>query len=227
MGNGMLYEVPRFQRDYSWELQQLEELWEDIQSIVDKTEKSHYMGYLVFQQGNNANHFRVIDGQQRLSTLSLIVVSAMRLLKERGESERLEVLQKNFIESKDLVSLKNRGKITLNRNNNKYYKSLCAIDREPITRGLKSSENLMRKCLAFFIEKFKEYDSPEKISECIRVMADDLYFTIINVNDDLNAYKVFETLNARGVQLSSPDLLKNYLFFRDRSKRRCTRSRVG
>ena len=212
MGNGMLYEVPRFQRDYSWERPQWEELWEDIQSIVEKEEKSHYMGYLVFQQGDDSYRFRVIDGQQRLTTLSLIVVSAMRLLKKKGESERLELLQKSFIESKDLVSLEIMGKITLNRNNRKYYKSLCVIDREPVQRKLKVSENLMRKCLDFFIEKFKGYDDSEEISKCIQVMADDLYFTIINVNDELNAYKVFETLNARGVQLSSPDLLKNYLF---------------
>ncbi len=55
-------------------------------------------------------------------------------------------------------------------------------------------------------------DIGPQLAQLVEDVSDRLFFTVINVTDELNAYKVFETLNARGVKLSSTDLLKNYLF---------------
>ena len=63
MSNGKSYVVPAFQRDYTWEEEQLDELWQDIQHIqAHKTQ--HFMGYLVLQSADNRS-FQIIDGQQR------------------------------------------------------------------------------------------------------------------------------------------------------------------
>ena len=70
LGNGFFYQVPRFQRAYSWELEQWEDLWADIKLVLlDPEETSHYMGYLVLQSGGD-KYFTIIDGQQRLTLLS-------------------------------------------------------------------------------------------------------------------------------------------------------------
>jgi len=68
ISNGIKYQVPRFQRDYAWDSEQWEDLWSDIQTIAD--EQYHYMGYIVLQRKSH-HDFEVIDGQQRLITLSL------------------------------------------------------------------------------------------------------------------------------------------------------------
>lgn len=75
IANGVKYKVPRFQRDYSWQQEQWEDLWDDINSI--ETEDYHYMGYIVLQRKGQYD-FEVIDGQQRLITLSLIILAGMK-----------------------------------------------------------------------------------------------------------------------------------------------------
>ena len=89
---------------------------------------------------------------------------------------------------------------------------------EPIPqRGLNASEHQLRKAFGWFKERIKSrtgqaVDSGEKLATFIDSLVDKLFFTVITVTDELNAFKVFETLNARGVRLSSTDLLKNYMF---------------
>lgn len=71
----------------------------------------------------------------------------------------------------------------------------------------------MKDCFNWFYEKIKKtYKTGEELALFVDKIVDKLSFTVIKVTDELNAFKVFETLNARGVQLSSADLLKNYLF---------------
>ncbi|MFM5961229.1 MAG: DUF262 domain-containing protein [Dolichospermum sp.] len=70
-GNGLSYKVPMFQRDYSWEDDQWDDLWNDIVLTAATRENDvHYMGYLVLSS-TDSRVFSVIDGQQRLTTLTL------------------------------------------------------------------------------------------------------------------------------------------------------------
>ncbi len=216
IGNGVKYQVPRFQRDYAWDREQWEDLWSDIETIND--EQYHYMGYIVLQR-KSQHDFEVIDGQQRLITLSLVVLGAMKniqLLINNGaeaeeNKERLGVLTDRYIGSKNPISLKVDSKLSLNRNNSSNFKSICSSLEAPNKRGQTNTNKLLNKCFKFFEEK-KMGNTGQEIAEFIERVSSGMVFTKIVVQDDLNAYKVFETLNARGVQLSTPDLLKNYIF---------------
>ncbi|MBG2915791.1 DUF262 domain-containing protein [Proteus terrae] len=216
IGGSSKYLVPRFQRDYAWDIEQWEDLWNDIDSLDE--EGFHYMGYIVLQQ-KEQYQYDVIDGQQRLITLSLIVLAAMKAIKDmidRGEDEtdnkeRLDEITKHFIGTKNLVSLKVVSKLALNRNNNQFFQKICSNIDIPNQRGITSTNKLIRKCFDFFSKKHFGNTGAE-IAQFIIDFSSSIVFTKIIVQDDLNAYKVFETLNARGVQLSTPDLLKNYLF---------------
>ena len=75
MSNGVKYQIPRFQRDYTWKQEQWEDLWSDIETLPK--EQYHYMGYLVLQR-QSQHDYVVIDGQQRLITLSLVILAAMK-----------------------------------------------------------------------------------------------------------------------------------------------------
>jgi len=85
IGNGKSYKVPIYQRDYSWRKNdEVEDLWNDILEL--EIEKSHYMGYLVLLPDNKVNEsYLIIDGQQRLITLSILTLAVTRLLKEWAE----------------------------------------------------------------------------------------------------------------------------------------------
>ncbi len=217
MGNGVQYHVPRFQRDYSWDQEQWEDLWEDIENL---NEEEHYMGYIVLQRNEkDKNNFSVIDGQQRLITLSLFVLSSMRAIQtlidddiDSNDNElRLKGFRSDFIGSLSRTTLTPYNKLTLNRNNNDKFKSISEKLKPLISRNQTKTNKLMSNCLEFFYKKITQ-KSGEEIVNFIEKTTDSMLFTKIVVDDNLNAYKVFETLNARGVQLSTPDLLKNYLF---------------
>jgi len=216
LGNAAKYTVPHFQRDYSWEQEQWEDLWADIENL--EQEGFHYMGYIVLQR-KSQNDFEVIDGQQRLVTLSLLILAAMQhiqQLAEKGEDaenneNRLEEITRRYIGPKDIVSLRVSGRLTLNRNNGRFYKDICSNLRVPQSRGITVTNRLLSRVFEFFCGK-NMGSSGEEIATFINKFSSRLIFTKIVVQDSLNAYKVFETLNARGVQLSTPDLLKNYIF---------------
>lgn len=226
IGNGLTYKIPRFQRDYSWEAEQWEDLWVDIMGIIeDPTGSAHYMGYLVLQSTDDKS-FDVIDGQQRLTTATLIILAVLKKLQDlidenidaAANTKRLEQIRQTYIGYLDPVTLVSRPKLTLNRNNNDYFQNyLVSLAKLP-QRGLRASEHLLRKAFDWFYQKVDQYLKQGKGNEGVRLaqlveyISDNLFFTVITVSDELNAYKVFETLNSRGVRLSSTDLLKNYLF---------------
>jgi uncharacterized protein with ParB-like and HNH nuclease domain len=106
----------------------------------------------------------------------------------------------------------------LNRNNDDYYKSWLLKLRPPIALSkLKPSQRLMQKAFNYYFdqlnEKFKDNKSGADLADYLeKTVGNGIVFTQIVVVNDLDAFKVFETLNARGVKLSTADLLKNYLF---------------
>jgi len=218
MSNGVKYQIPRFQRDYAWDQEQWEDLWSDVETLSQ--EHYHYMGYLVLQR-KTQHDYAVIDGQQRLVTLSLIILAAMKQIdklivagEEAGNNrERLDELRRRFIGTKNPITLSVDNKLSLNRNNNTNFRKICAQLEVPNIRGLTSTNKRLNQAYRFFLKKSSSVGKRgEEIATFVENISSGMVFTKIVVQDDLNAYKVFETLNARGVQLSTPDLLKNYLF---------------
>lgn len=226
MGNGLTYRIPRFQRDYSWTEDEWEDLWLDIQGTIrEGGEPAHYMGYLVLQTDND-KVFDVIDGQQRLTTMSLIVLATLKNLSRLiaagvdpdSNRQRMDQIRQTYIGYLDPVTLVSRAKLTLNRNNDHYYQTyIVPLEKLPV-RGFRASEHSLRKAFDWFERRIDEQivkptsEPGVALARFIEGMSDKLFFTVITVTDELNAYKVFETLNARGVRLSATDLLKNYLF---------------
>lgn len=225
IGNGKSYQVPIFQRDYSWEKDDWEDLWNDIEEIPN--DKTHYLGYLVLQNNKEEeDSFWVIDGQQRLTTLSIIALAVTALFKkwsnENIDAEdnkiRFDKITERYLGNFSTSKLSISPKLTLNRNNDDYYKSWLLKLRQPASLSrLKPSQRLMQKAFNYFFEqieeKFKTNKSGADLADFLeKIVGNGIIFTQIIVTNDLDAFKVFETLNARGVKLSTADLLKNYLF---------------
>ena len=130
------------------------------------------------------------------------------------ETRRAEQLRASYIGYLDPVTLVSRSKLTLNRHDDSFYQNyLVPLERLP-QRGLNASEQLLRRAFLWFKERIKARteDDGTTVASFVDGAVDKLFFTVITVTDELNAFKVFETLNARGVRLSATDLLKNYLF---------------
>lgn len=219
ISNNRKFIVPKFQRDYSWNNEQWDDLWQDIETMIIEHDE-HYMGYLVLQTQDEKN-FYIIDGQQRFTTILLLIYAAIKCVEKQitqgidveDNKRRVESLKSLYIGKEDPVTLDYDNLLTLNRNNNSYFCDYILKLGDLKARNLTTTEKLMRSCFEYYEQKLSgKFESGKEYASFIQSVADGLHFTQIVVNDEMNAFRVFETLNARGVQLSSADLLKNYLF---------------
>ncbi|MEC8749073.1 MAG: DUF262 domain-containing protein, partial [Pseudomonadota bacterium] len=162
VGHNVTYSIPPFQRDYSWVEENWEELWFDIIAMYseeDDAETEHYMGYLVLQESAHKKSSAVIDGQQRITTISIIILSALNhlqnLIKKDLDSnnnlQRAKVLRESYIGYIDPITLRSRSKLTLNKHNDRFYQTYIAVNSERIpARNLKASEHLLRKAYNWY-----------------------------------------------------------------------------
>ncbi len=225
IGSGKSYSVSPYQRDYSWSEEEWEDLWNDIVGLVSDTQDHHYMGALVIQ-GKSDREFMVIDGQQRLATLSLFalaVISKLYIMADQGidpdsNKERAQQLRNRFIGEKDPASLTESTRLLLNNTDNDFYQDYLVQLKRPLNpRKLPKSNKLLWKCFLYFTERLNEQGDLRPDGESVagilsETAARQLLFILITVDDELNAYTVFEALSARGIELTTTDLLKNYLF---------------
>lgn len=93
IGNNKMFMVPKFQREYSWGSEQWDDLWQDIETM--RSEKDdHYMGYLVLQTADDKN-YQIIDGQQRFTTVTILILAAI--------PSRIEVLEEKWAKLTDNI----------------------------------------------------------------------------------------------------------------------------
>ncbi|MEY4544377.1 MAG: hypothetical protein RL685_572 [Pseudomonadota bacterium] len=227
IGNGRVYRVPPFQRDYSWNEEQWDDLWVDILELRDLSDERHYMGALVVEAKSD-RQFLVIDGQQRLATLSVLVLAVIAKLQRLADAgthpeenrERALAVRSRFIGEKDPASLVESSKLFLNETDDAFYQDYLVQLRSPRNaRSLPRSNRLLWECFRYFSDRLDAdpawASDGESLAQIVtETVGRQLLFILITVDDELNAYMVFETLNDRGLELSTTDLLKNYLFSR-------------
>src|SRR3989442_1408271 len=118
LGNGRKYAVPPYQRDYSWKEENWEDLWNDILEVERQPDGEHYMGTIVLEP-TELDSFSIIDGQQRITTLSLLALGAVGLLEDMSakgvdrddNAERAQLLRDGFLGTKDPGTLRKTSKL--------------------------------------------------------------------------------------------------------------------
>lgn len=227
------YVVPRFQREYSWTKDEVSELWHDVinnlkikEGIIENLE--YFIGSLVLIGEDKSPEMQIVDGQQRLTTITILLSALVETFKSIGENDLAQGIYSTYIEGKD-VRFKPFFKLE-----NENPKPFLQESIQHITKKENQPQNKEEKTLwdsyLYFINKFK-IDSLKKdikfwndipgtnsqkqlaILEAVRdeilLNLKVIYITVANEDD---AYMIFETLNARGKNLSSVDLIKNDLF---------------
>jgi len=225
--NGKTFEVPRFQRHYAWDQDQWEELWEDLIQC-EQTGQDHYLGAIVLKTFAGRKHFEVIDGQQRLVTISLVLLAAIDTLQQwaaagldaDANQQRASLIRDRFLSTQDPASLTFTSRLKLNAHNDGFYRANLLQLRAPVAPArLPDSDKLLWRGFQFFRQQLTErfpvaQADAQSLARLVETLADRFLFIQIQVSDELDAYTVFETLNARGTQLTVTDLLKNYVFSR-------------
>lgn len=223
-----LYEVPRFQRSFSWEREQVEAFWEDIMETMEEKREDYFLGSFIFRQ-KSEKKIEIIDGQQRMALLTIFFCCIRDKYSERGESYSAGQIESQYIARRLKPNKEREYKLVLNEQDRSYFQDYVQrrgfSDKKKFLRqrGTLNSHKLMKSAYDFLWEKISNEvdkhaplseEATNYLSEIEDIVATRFKAITTLVDDDSEAYLIFETLNDRGLDLSIADLLKNYLYFK-------------
>ncbi|GAA8991760.1 DUF262 domain-containing protein [Helicobacter pylori] len=197
-----VFEIPSYQRGYAWQERQLKDFWNDLEHVSKLGDKFHYMHSLTLRELENEfenSAFEIIDGQQRLAT-SLILLGLLATTTQNKDPKY------SLINLEPILSYKYYGLSEAFR---------AITEEENDLEAFKTSfyaKNLI-EAYAFFKEKIS--DTPiETLERMFDALIKKMLFSVVGLNDNrIDPFSSFETINNRGKDLSTLELLKNRLHF--------------
>ncbi|MCT4389597.1 DUF262 domain-containing protein [Leuconostoc falkenbergense] len=231
--NEALFHIPAYQREYSWQNIQLEDLWDDLEEVLSDDSEEHFFGQIVTNTSENG--YEVIDGQQRLITSTLLLAAIRDVAKkftsdqkfssQLSEDERysarrkVDDIQENYLLASNLKT----PILTLPDENDvaSFFTDLLIKGRivesdNQTEKNLRNAYLFLKKHVSQYIAK-KESENlgvPQqlkRLENLIQVFTKRFKVILINTASTKDGFVIFETLNARGKSLEEADLLKNLL----------------
>jgi uncharacterized protein with ParB-like and HNH nuclease domain len=214
------FKIPRFQRPYSWTDEEVDNFWEDV---INRADGHYFIGSMVVYQTDKP-YFGIVDGQQRLTTITLILAAIRNAFLAYGDVDLAKGVH-GFIEK---ANLENKNEYILNSETSYPYLQgyIQSFQKEEIEcrvgseeQNLKSAFELIEKKL---YSKIPRFDGTDFLQEAetqtiignlkkIRDKVRSLKLVFIQLDNEDDAYLIFETLNTRGKDLTTSDLVKNLL----------------
>ena len=223
--NKVIFEIPRNQRRYVWNKDNWTDLYEDIIFSISEG-KPHFMGSIVLEEiakKHDLTYYTIIDGQQRISTVTFAIIAIMKLFYERGMDDAFEGTI-SYLQSKN-----NRNQ-KLNILNSDYHTSIGCITSAILAIGdraisisafidahilSKSKDKCIGEAIKYFYFTIKSdiesFEDPNERLIAIRDTILDVTVVRIVSSSEEDSYTIFEILNARGQDLEPHELLKNFI----------------
>ncbi len=223
------YVVPLYQRPYVWdEDKQWEPLWDDLLTLLDHQESgnghhySHFLGAIVLDQETPAPGeipvFTLIDGQQRLTTLQIVLAAAANTAAELGATNDAEIIRDLVRNNEKKATGIELFKVWPTNANRSAFQAVMG-DGGPAPEREDDEDNRIDEAYAFFADRIREWaeeveadERPARLKILRITLCDLLKMVSITLEADDNAQVIFETLNARGTPLLALDLVKNSVF---------------
>src|SRR5919202_1041525 len=214
---GKQFQIPLCQRPYSWKKENGEALLEDLMSLYnDEVKGAYFLGPIVTQAvlgtAEGISPFIVIDGQQRLTTLT-IVLAVLRNSLKKLDPTKAEEVQELYL-------------INKYKKDDDFYKVLPTQDDRDVYKSIIQSnkikdikkEGQIYEAYKFFDGKFKkpdpEVDIALDLAKIKIIILERLVLVNITTDDSDNPYLIFESLNNKGEELTQADLVRNYIFMK-------------
>ena len=220
--------VPDWQRNFSWTRSEVEMFWLDVQAFSDEhpgnniTSQEYFLGAVVVVTRDA--EFLLLDGQQRLATATILLSVIRDHLYPFREAAANRVQQK-YISDYDDATRTAVNKLTLSRYDRDFFRQEvqeATYSGGSAPRADLESHRLIRKAKQFFQEQIGNLhdelgggeDAFQWLLRMKKVLADHVSVVVVNSTNEENAATVFETLNDRGIGLSTPDLVRSFLLRR-------------
>lgn len=206
--------IPFFQRTYVWS----EENWEQLISELLRSENSsNFLGAIILKQiptsSGEAKQLEVIDGQQRLTTLSILLKALYDTLpddiKRNCEGDVLSIIRYRRDYSSDVNELRIEHSQVDQQAYNKVFNDSLDID------NINSNSHLILQCYKYFLNRFKEITDEDKKKLLNKLLnPDNKMLVVIDLNENDDEQIIFDTLNSAGVRLTAAEIIKNAIFKR-------------
>jgi uncharacterized protein with ParB-like and HNH nuclease domain len=221
--------VPLNQRSYAWTEDKVQRLLEDLTQAFTTGENIYFLGTIVLTYGDNGR-LEVADGQQRLATISIIISAIRNFLITIGDNKGAEKCQEDYLLEYDIATEDYRVKLHLNHEDHDYffktilkppaeleeYKGNKFSSHERLAAAAELAKKHIEDITAVFSQ---EQQKRVRVVEWLNYLRDNARVILITVPGQIgNAFKMFETLNARGMEASQTDILKNFLFGKAHNK---------
>lgn len=220
-----LFRIPDYQRGYSWDEEQLDDIWEDLENLHQANE--HYTGLITVTDFENKDAkwtgFKsqyVIDGQQRLTTLVIllktIIDKALKIGMKELDARPIHDIVQKYLYKENVINPAVKASILGYASDDPsydYLKSNILGIKEHPTEGIQTAyTKRLRYAKKYFEKKVNTYNE-RKINELFQIITNKLVFNLYNVSGDKEVAMIFESMNNRGKKLSVLELLKNRLMY--------------
>jgi hypothetical protein len=209
--------VPPNQREYAWTDRQVKQLLQDFARAINDGD-DYFLGTIVTIPRMNGT-LEVVDGQQRLATTAILLAAIRDYLSDRHEDFLVEAINNEFLTGIDRGRRERVPKLKLNVDDNELFSHI--VTSHPLPNPSKDShERLLvaaeeaRKHVRSIVASYDAKDHGDLLDRWVSFIEQKALAVLLRVPDDADAYKMFETLNDRGLRTSQADLIKNYLFGR-------------
>lgn len=209
------YVVPLFQRPYSWEKKEWSVLWEDLRDLCNSERpRPHFIGSIVTIQTvsvpQGVPKYLLIDGQQRLTTLFVLLTLIRDLAREQGDRELADEVHNTLLTNPYRKGI-DAFKVLPTQDDRSAFMKLVNGSPPDVTVAEKSGRRIREAYDFFRKEMLRAGIGPAGLK---KVITEDLITVGIVLDKDDNPYLVFESLNAKGRPLTQADLIRNYFFLR-------------
>jgi Protein of unknown function DUF262/Protein of unknown function (DUF1524) len=209
--------VPAHQREYSWTEEEVRTLLQDFAKAI--AEPSEYFLGTVVTVPKSPDMLEIIDGQQRLATTAIFLAQVRNYLAKQ-EPLIAESINNGFLTDIDRHRRERVSKLTLNLDDNEYFRILItASEPNLMPRPLRQSHQLIWDAFRVATDQIKNIisgfdvkDHGDILNKWIWFVEHDAQVVLLKVPTEANAYKMFETLNDRGLRITQAHLVKSYLF---------------
>lgn len=212
--------IPPHQRDYAWTKEEVSQLFSDLEAAY-RGGSEYFLGTIVAIEDEKTGELQVVDGQQRLTTTYLLLTAIRDYLSRKGVGKEIAVsLQNSYLYSSDRrEGFKQR--LSLNTDDRAFFRELTSGRSEPgwppeasrtSHRLLKQAYDLASVRVESIATSVSGVDAPETLNNWIDYLERSAQVILMRAHDQARAFKMFETLNDRGLRTSQADLVKSYLF---------------
>ena len=211
--------VPPYQRLYAWTEDHAEALFKDLSDAIRNKDSDYFLGTIVITKEPTGGQW-VIDGQQRLTTTSILLAAIRDYFLSAGDEERANLIQQDYLSKKDFETLEDTPYLRLSDIDHNFYLSRVLAKPCPARESIAAetpSQVLLEKAAvaakAYIARQSSTTNDPSKLLlDWVKYIRERAKVIVVEVANESNAFTIFEVLNDRGLDLTVADLLKNYLF---------------